>query len=141
MDQAGEQRRIVEARAEDFVDAFVGVQDETVHLLLPLPLDGGRLGQERESRRIRIAGLDGELRRVDGRDVDARRRPRFHPVGDKSPFDELFGQTVGRRLADPAALHLVAADEQFARKEGPGGQNNGLRLENRPGVGLDAADF
>ena len=141
VNHAGEQRRLVKAGPQDFVDAFVGVQDETIHLRLPLPLDGRRFRQKREAGRIRIAGLDGKLRCVDGRNVDARRGPRLHPVGDKSAFDELFRQSVRRRLADPPSLHLVTADEEFARKEGSGGQNNRLRPKNRTGICLDAADF
>ena len=141
VDHAGEQRRIVKTASQDFVNLFVGVKDVAVHLLLPLPLHRRRLRQEREAGRIRIAGLDGEFRSVNRRNVDARRRAGLHPVGDKSALDELFGQTIRGRLADSPAFHLVAADEEFAGKEGSCGQNKRLRLENCPCICLDAADF
>ena len=66
MDQAGEQRRIVEARSEDFVDAFVGVQDIAGQLRRPRSLDGGRFRKKREACRIRIAGLGGCRKYKDG---------------------------------------------------------------------------
>ena len=88
-----------------------------------------------------VAELDRKLGRVDRGDVDPGRRPRLHPVGRQPVLDELLGQSVRRRLADAASLHLVAADEKLARQEGPGGQDNRPRLENRTGICADAADF
>ena len=140
MNQAGEQRRIAEAAPQDFVHFFVGVENIAIHLRLS-SLDGGRLRTERKTSGLRISGLDVEARGVDGRNVDSRRGPRFHPVGRKSHFDELLGQAIRRRLSDAASFHLVTTDEEPARQEGPGGQNNRLRLENRPGIRTNAADF
>ena len=141
VDHPGEERRLVEPPAQDFVHPFVGVQDVAGHLAAAGRLHSRGLRQEREARRIRVAGLEFEPGRIDGGDVDARRGPGLHPVGDDSHLAELGGQSVRGRLAEPAPFHLVTADEKFAAQEGSGGQDNRLRLENCAGIRTDAADF
>ena len=141
VDHPREERRISETRTQDLVHPLVRMQDIALHLGLPFRLDGGGFGQERETRGVRVAGLERKPGSIDRGDVDPGRRPGLHPVRPDPGFDELLGQTIGSLLADPPSFHHRASDEETAGQEGPGGQNNRLRLENCPCQCTDAANF
>jgi hypothetical protein len=78
---------------------------------------------------------------IDRIDIYPRGSSCLHPPCHKSKRYELFGQSVRGEFTDPAAFKGSESDEKLSVQEGPGGQDNGLRFKNRPGIRTDSADY
>ena len=123
LDATREQRRAVEARPQNLVDAFVGMNQ--VATLLGSPLLDLRLhGKIREAGGILITRLHLQPRQIDRAHVDARRCPGLHPADGQSAFSQLGGETLRRQLPHPAPFGRLEADEHLPVEEGSGRQNH-----------------
>ena len=148
VDQTREKGRPVEAGSEDFVDFLVRVENVAVHLRKrnrflrcarnDSVLNRGRAVQERETGGGLIANLRGQRGKVDGADIDPRRRAGLHPGRRNTQGRQLIRDVIGRQLADTASLERMRADEHPAVQERAGGQNYGARMKFCPSHRTDA---
>ena len=89
---AGEERRLVEAGLQDFMDLFISMKNVAVLLLRPV-LDTGRLIKIREPVRIKVTSLDLKFGRIDRSNVNPGRSTGLHPSGGNAEGNKLLGQT------------------------------------------------
>src|SRR5208282_5792450 len=125
---AGEQGRTVEAAADDVVGALVGVRDPAGQL----PRVHGAVTHKREYRRRIVAGLDGELRKIDGSAVKARRRAGLEPPDRQLEFAQSGAKRGGGWLAGAPGFVVSEPDVDQAGQEGPGGEHDRIGVEANP---------
>ena len=140
VDDAGEKRRVPESGSEYLVHLLVGMENIAFHLIA-IFLDGGRNVEEGEAVGLLVSELDGKGGGNYRSNVDAGRGAGLHTTGSQAELHELVRQSIGRFLPYPSSFRNIAADEDLAAEEGPGGQNKRPRLENRPCIRADSADF
>ena len=119
---------------------FVRPKQIAIHLLSG-SLDGGRNVQEGKTLRCGISLLTDQSAEVDGADIQTGRGAGLHPLGGNSQRSELIGNSVRSFLADATSFEAMLPDVHAAVQERPGGQNNGLRVENGPCNCTNGGDF
>ena len=119
LDHAGEQRRAVEAAADDFVGAAAGPGDMA-----------GNLGQDRagavktECRRRRVAALFLQAGKVDGRAQKSRGGAGFQAAQFQAQSAQAAGKAQGRGVAQAAARQVGQADVDAPVQKCAGGQQH-----------------
>src|SRR5690606_35197602 len=119
-DRAREQRRTVEAFADDLVRALGRVRDVAADLARVL----GTAAQEREHRRRRVARLFGEVRVIDRAAVDARRRAGLQATDRESEVAQHARTSYGRGVTRATARISDLADVDLAVQERTGSEHD-----------------
>ena len=91
--------------------------------------------EEGEHRRRIVTGLPGQLRKIDGAAVNARRRTGFQPPCRQFQFTQARRQTDRRRIPRAATLIVLQADVDQSRKEGSRRQHHGLSFKTQANLG------
>ncbi len=125
LDDAGEQRRAIEAAANDLVRALVGVRDPARHLRR---MHLAR-ADEAHHRRGLVAGLPFERREIDGAPVETRRCSGLESSGGQRELAQSRAERLRRRIACAPRLVMLEADMNQSGQERAGGQHHGVRLE------------
>jgi hypothetical protein len=98
------------------------------------------LGEERERRRLGIAGLRLELAPVDGAAIEARRRSSLETGPVEAERAQLIAQQLRGRFPISAARVLHLTDMGQAVQKSSGGDNHGAGLDGAAVTQLNARD-
>ena len=134
LDHAGEERRAIEAAADDLVRPLVRVRDPAGKL----PWMHRARRQEAHHRRGVVARLHRERGEIDRASVEARRRPGLEAPCGKCELAQARAQRLRRRIAGAARLVMVEPDVDEPRQERAGREHDRLRLEADPELRDDA---
>ena len=135
VDHARVHRRAIEAATDNVVGRLVGEGQMTRDLRLCDPL-----GAKRERRGRLIAGLHFELRVIDRAGVEARARPGLEAANLKAEGGEAVAEAHRGEVTGAAGVVIAQPDMDETLEEGPGGQNDGGRLEDLADLRFDGAD-
>ncbi len=124
-DHTGIHRRTVQAAANDFVRARVGMRDMAIDLTRML----GGLAEIGKHRHGIIAGLRLHDTVIEAAAVDARRRAGLQTIDAQRQFAQALCERVGRRIAGTAAFVIRQADMNESAEEGAGGQHHAGRCK------------
>ena len=125
LDDAREERRAVEAAANDLVRALVRVRDPARDLRR---VHRARADEAHHRRRI-VARLPFEPREVDGAPVDARRRSGLEPTYRKCQLAQSRAERLRGRIARASRLVVLEADVDQAAEERARRQHHRIGFE------------
>src|SRR5688500_9158004 len=125
-DLAGVHRRAVKIRANEVVRERAGVRQPAEDLRV-----FEAIGQDRERTRALVARSNLELRVVDGRFVDTRRRAGLEPAEAQAERAKGIGERFGGELAETAAGGLYFARMHERTEKCAGGNHDRARVERR----------
>ena len=134
-DLAAVERGTRDSLAQDPPRFLGGIADVALDLR-PIDLPG----EEREWRRLGIAGLRLELAPVDGAAIEARRRSGLETGPVEAERAQLIAQQLRGRFPIPAAGVLHLADMRQAVQKSSGGDNHGAGLDGAAVAQLNARD-
>ena len=117
---------VIYYNAQDYMNLRIGMNNITVLLRVPA-LNRCRIRQVGKARRVLIARLHFQFRKIDGSNIDARRSAGLHSVRLQAKRNELLGQTMRSKLPYSSAFRIFATDEESSVQECACRQNNDFR--------------